>query len=194
MQQSKPPSLAKQRIMSAALEHFVLHGYECASLSAIAAQVGIRKASIYAHFASKEALFLQLLDAVVASELQALAQCFAATESFAGQRYCDELEQRYLNNINSRFLIRMAYVPPIELHQMVSTAFNGYLKQLESEIQNSLQRQGYQGEQLGLCVDAFMGIVDSLNVELLYDGSHYPRRLNAMMMLYKLALAQDGAK
>src|SRR4051812_20004050 len=45
------------RIMEAARIHFNAHGFERASVDAIAAEAGVSKMTIYSHFASKEGLF-----------------------------------------------------------------------------------------------------------------------------------------
>ncbi len=46
-----------RRIMEAARSHFDGHGFERASVDAIAAEAGVSKMTIYSHFASKEGLF-----------------------------------------------------------------------------------------------------------------------------------------
>ena len=46
-------------ILQAALAHFARDGYEGASLRSIADDCGIKKPSIYAHYTSKDDLFLQ---------------------------------------------------------------------------------------------------------------------------------------
>ena len=51
----------KQEILEAALELFSVQGFEATSISQIASAVGIRKASLYSHFESKQAI----LDALV---------------------------------------------------------------------------------------------------------------------------------
>ncbi len=51
----------KQEILEMALDMFSVKGYEATSISQIAAAVGIRKASMYSHFASKQ----EILDALV---------------------------------------------------------------------------------------------------------------------------------
>ncbi|MFS7182858.1 TetR/AcrR family transcriptional regulator [Serratia proteamaculans] len=49
---------AAERIAQLALEQFAEHGYDAASLNDIAVRAGIKKASLYAHFASKDALYV----------------------------------------------------------------------------------------------------------------------------------------
>ena len=51
----------KQEILEASLDLFSVQGFEATSISQIAGVVGIRKASLYSHFESKQAI----LDALV---------------------------------------------------------------------------------------------------------------------------------
>lgn len=54
--------MTRDKIMEEAFLLFAQKGYEGTSLKDIAEKVGIKKPSIYAHFPSKEALFLEVLD------------------------------------------------------------------------------------------------------------------------------------
>ena len=56
----------KQEILEASLELFSVQGFEATSISQIAGAVGIRKASLYSHFGSKQAI----LDALVKDILE----------------------------------------------------------------------------------------------------------------------------
>lgn len=56
----------KQEILEASLELFSVQGFEATSISQIANAVGIRKASLYSHFESKQAI----LDALVKDVLE----------------------------------------------------------------------------------------------------------------------------
>ncbi|MDO4481942.1 MAG: TetR/AcrR family transcriptional regulator [Bacillota bacterium] len=56
----------KSEILEASLELFSVNGFEAASMSQIADAVGIRKASLYSHFSSKQAI----LDAIVQDVLE----------------------------------------------------------------------------------------------------------------------------
>ena len=55
----------KQEILRAALELFSVQGFEATSISQIADAVGIRKASLYSHFESKQAILDALLKEVL---------------------------------------------------------------------------------------------------------------------------------
>ena len=68
----------KQEILEAALDLFSVQGFEATSISQIASAVGIRKASLYSHFKSKQAI----LDALVKDVLDQYAEhsIFAKTD------------------------------------------------------------------------------------------------------------------
>jgi AcrR family transcriptional regulator len=180
-------SKSKQRIIDAAFEHFVLNGYEGASLNAIAEAVGIRKASIYTHFKSKDALFLELLDDASNIECAYLKDCFSATSAFPlpGEAYLHEMKFRYESAITSQFLTRIAYVPPTHLVNDVTKAYQNYIEQIVQLFQEELSEIIKDTQEQELYADAYLGIIDSLSVELLYDGAMYQRRLNAMLMMYQ---------
>ena len=60
----------KQEILETSLELFSVQGFEATSISQIASAVGIRKASLYSHFESKQAI----LDAIVKDVLEQYAE------------------------------------------------------------------------------------------------------------------------
>ena len=60
----------RDEILNVALDLFSVYGYEATSISQIADAVGIRKASLYSHFASKQ----EILDNVVETVLTGYAE------------------------------------------------------------------------------------------------------------------------
>ena len=68
----------KQEILEASLDLFSVQGFEATSISQIASAVGIRKASLYSHFESKQAI----LDAIVKDVLDQYGEhsIFAKTD------------------------------------------------------------------------------------------------------------------
>ncbi|WP_282942908.1 TetR/AcrR family transcriptional regulator [Paenibacillus sp. RC67] len=70
--------MKSKEIKDIALKFFTIHGYEGASLSQIAENVGMRKQSLYAHFKGKDDLFLQVLqdakETEISSKLQYLSK------------------------------------------------------------------------------------------------------------------------
>ena len=68
----------KKEILEAALELFSVQGFEATSISQIASAVGIRKASLYSHFESKQAILDELVKEVL--EQYAAHSIFAKTD------------------------------------------------------------------------------------------------------------------
>jgi AcrR family transcriptional regulator len=62
----------KARILDAALEVFTKHGFESANLDLVAIQAGCSRGAIYAHYASKEEVFLGLRDHRLRAQLLAI--------------------------------------------------------------------------------------------------------------------------
>ena len=62
-------SNTREEILEAALDLFAVNGYEATSISQLADAVGIRKASLYSHFANKQ----DILDTVVETILRGYA-------------------------------------------------------------------------------------------------------------------------
>ena len=52
----------KDQILDVALDLFAVRGYEATSISQIADAVGLRKASLYSHFTSKQDILDTLVD------------------------------------------------------------------------------------------------------------------------------------
>ena len=189
---TKMRSQSKQRIMDVAFEHFVLNGYEGASLSAIAETVGIRKASIYTHFKSKDELFLELLQDSLEIESEHLNKYFNTVfeGKLPGEAYLCEIKSRYENAVSYQFLTRMAYVPPSHLIEQVTSIYQSYIAKIIELYQKDLFEIVHHAIDQEIYTDAYLGILDSLSVELLYDGRMYMRRLRAMLHLYRQSIQQ----
>jgi AcrR family transcriptional regulator len=67
----------RTRLLESAAQLFARGGYEGASVDLIAESAGYSKGAFYSNFESKEAIFLDLLDAHKRREIEALAQLFA---------------------------------------------------------------------------------------------------------------------
>jgi len=183
-------------IKRSALTHFVEKGYEGTSLADIAKEVGIKKQSIYSHFKHKDDLFLQVMNQVIQEETYFLNNFFKQHED---QTLHDTLyslilryKERYLEaqQGNIKFLLRMAFMPPTHLQEVVIPTFNEYYTKLE----NSLKRLFMRAE--GLYVNADEGIISFLNfldgifVELIYSNvDKFNLRLNVSWGIYWRGIA-----
>jgi AcrR family transcriptional regulator len=63
----------RERILQTALDLFIEQGYDKASLREIAERVGVTKAALYYHFASKEEIFRTLVQPILDLQEQAMA-------------------------------------------------------------------------------------------------------------------------
>ncbi|MCL7713838.1 TetR/AcrR family transcriptional regulator [Stenotrophomonas mori] len=179
------------RICAAAVAHFAERGYDGSSLNDIAEAVGIRKASLYAHFAGKDALFLDVFDEALDIETAFARRCFADERAGAqpGSGYCRRLSRRYAESAHLGFLLRTAYVPPQALVAQIDLGYERYLAALlESFVQRIEQAPETAGRLAAgdrrLYGQAYLAIVDSLHVKLVYtNGRQVSGRLKAMQRL-----------
>lgn len=190
---NRTPSV--DRICAAAVTHFAKRGYDGSSLNEIAAAVGIRKASLYAHFENKDALYMAVFSDALSTERDYAHQCFASENrnDLPGFHYCTAMAERYGKSVYLRFLLRSAYLPPQALHTLISAGYEEYLKQLCNDFIGQLcAREGgcaKGGEGIELFGEAFLGIIDSLHVELLYGGGkRFSFRLSAFRHLLENSL------
>lgn len=187
----KPMTPSASRVCDAAVEHFAAYGYDASSLNEIAAQAGMRKASLYAHFANKDALFVQVFERALVEETDYIASGFhqeAASELPAGHWHPLHLAERYAASANLRFVLRTAFLPPADLKALITQGFEVYLEQIRQGFCEALQqRHAWATEdkpRLMLYGDAYLGIIDSLHVELMYGNAEvYARRTDALLKI-----------
>ena len=202
----KKRSASADNICAVAVVHFSEHGYDASSLSDIAAQAGMRKASLYSHFAGKDALFLDVFADALAEEQAFMHGCFAdeaalaldAGGQLAGSLYCDRMAQRYADSAHLRFLLRTAYLPPAHLRVEVGTGYEALLAQLQQHYMKSLARlaPALPPQRNDLYAQAYLGIVDSLHVELIYAGGAALQQRHAALwqiLSDSLAMAAQSA-
>ncbi len=71
----------RSRIVAESLRLFAEKGYEATTLHEIAETVGIKTASLYAHYNGKDAIFREVLEAAVKDWETAIASVFGSAES-----------------------------------------------------------------------------------------------------------------
>lgn len=77
--QAKP---RKEEILDVATRLFAERGYEGTSMNDVAERVGMRKASLFYHFTTKDALYEAVLDRLVASLQTALEAIYASSGTY----------------------------------------------------------------------------------------------------------------
>ncbi|MGE5416109.1 MAG: TetR/AcrR family transcriptional regulator [Acidobacteriota bacterium] len=116
--------MTRNRLKQAALRKFSEAGYEAASLADIAKEVGIKTPSIYAHFASKEALLLEIWNDL----LDEYSEFMIQTVSMAGQMPVKEGLQhivtqygKFFKNDTMKYYFwgRLLMFPPAEFKERI---------------------------------------------------------------------------
>ena len=162
----------------------------------------MRKASLYAHFVSKDALFQTVFDIALGHERQYIATCFeeeAGHQGVPGQLHLERLIERYDRSAHLRFLLRTAYFPPADIRTVIASGFEAYLARIRQYFQGAtLDRHAWIAQQpdvLETFCDAYLGIVDSLHVELIYATPQgYAKRLAALSRVFSDSLSMlEGA-
>lgn len=108
--------MTRQTILEKALELFTDKGYEGSSMEDIAKAVGIRKASLYAHFNGKESIFSAIFEDILKEYVCFIGELTAAR---AGETALDTLGRMFVafilychNNLKMYFWDRYFYYPP----------------------------------------------------------------------------------
>ncbi|CRM04239.1 TetR family transcriptional regulator [Pseudomonas sp. FH4] len=180
---------AAERIAYLALDQFAEHGYDAASLNDIAVRAGIKKASLYAHFASKDALYVVALELALQAERDYVQSQFSKNSRSVkapGEVYIDNLQRRYSANESLRFLLRAAFYPPAPLRGVVMSGFDDYMTTIRSHFQKGLLKAypGIDEQASEVLAEAYLVMIDSLHVELTYGNAQaYARRLEALQQL-----------
>ncbi|MGE7592481.1 TetR/AcrR family transcriptional regulator [Peribacillus frigoritolerans] len=176
--------LKSNEIKEAALKYFTIHGYEGASLSQIAEEVGMKKQSIYAHFKGKDDLFLQVLRDAKETELSSKLQYFRKVDSKNPEKdlygFLQLVIDLFQKNEHIKFWLRMSFFPPAHLEKEIGQE----VIDIEEKVQAILECKFQDWINAKLIVEdeaitptyAFLGVVDSILLELVYGNDE--KRLN----------------
>ncbi|MCD1160090.1 TetR/AcrR family transcriptional regulator [Peribacillus frigoritolerans] len=176
--------MKSNEIKEAALKYFTIHGYEGASLSQIAEEVGMKKQSIYAHFKGKDDLFLQVLRDAKETELSSKLQYFRKVDSKNPEKdlygFLQLVIDLFQKNEHIKFWLRMSFFPPAHLEKEIGQE----VIDIEEKVQAILECKFHDWIDAKLIVEdeaitptyAFLGVVDSILLELVYGNDE--KRLN----------------
>lgn len=142
-------TVTRERILREALEVFARHGFEGARMEKIASQVGINKASLYFYFKSKEELFRELFQSIIAKYRGNIKSILAAgADGTCGERltglYRDYLKYNW-NNAEMDYWNRVYYFPPESMRDEIyrtTESINGEFVNDLAEIFQEGIRQG----------------------------------------------------
>ncbi|ASS96523.1 MULTISPECIES: TetR/AcrR family transcriptional regulator [Bacillaceae] len=170
--------MKSNEIKEAALKYFTIHGYEGASLSQIAEEVGMKKQSIYAHFKGKDDLFLQVLRDAKETELSSKLQYFSKVDSKNPEKdlygFLQLVIDLFQKNEHIKFWLRMSFFPPAHLEKEIGQE----VIDIEEKVQAILECKFQDWINAKLIVEdaaitptyAFLGVVDSILLELVYGN------------------------
>lgn len=184
-----------EKLQDAALARFAVQGFDATTMNEIAADVGIKKPSVYAHFRNKDELFLNLIPKIVDDELNHARQVLQGGDEIKQQlrAYLEGIQERFEQSHQVRFWIRTLFAPPVHLYDVVMEPMHVFMEDLESIIHQALELSALAKSETGLRVDTlamtYMALIDSLQSELLFGGAHkYQRRLASVWMVFETAL------
>lgn len=158
----------KTEISKAAISVFHRLGYQGASLSAVASEVGVDRATIYYYFSSKEEMFDEIVRAVVEGN-EALARKIAASE-MAPARKMRELIMAFMASFADNYPLIHIYVRE-DLKQVTGERidWSKHMRGLNRSIENSfvnILEQGFADgsfRKVGSARAAAYGILGMLN-------------------------------
>ncbi|MEB6377748.1 TetR/AcrR family transcriptional regulator [Leclercia adecarboxylata] len=186
--------MTAKRLQQAALSRFARQGYAATSMSEIAADVGIKKPSIYAHFRNKDELFLSLIPMIIDQELEHTKSMIKGGEFIHEQLfgYLTDIQTRYEKSHTVEFWLRNLFMPPAHLYTDVMAPLHSFMDDLENIIKTAIANSPLvmNDRQLdaGTLTISYMSMVDSLQSELLYGGADkYQRRLEALWLFFLAA-------
>ena len=171
--------MKKEEIKKAAIKFFLQNGFEGASLSEIAEEAGIKKASIYSHFKGKDDLFLEVLKEAKTEEIERKQHFFEKEDSSNPEvflyHYLLYVKEMFQENEMLKFWLRMGFFPPMHLYDVIQTEV--------TEAENF--QEHLIGQKCGMWIEkgqlnikdantfnsAFTGIIIAIMVEIVYFNS-----------------------
>lgn len=175
--------MTKMQLMQAAFHHFGEQGYNGGSLAQIADEVGIKKQSIYTYFKSKDALYLAIYEEAMQFELTFI-------QTFMEKMRDEPIEQallpllqqvapRFLQNVETKFFIRSTFLTPHHLQDAICKKTYDYLDTIQALFAHYFSTK-MPREKSDEAAVAYLALLDSLYVEMLYGGSvRFKQRLQA---------------
>ena len=182
--------MTKEAIRQAALKRFAEQGYDATSMAEIAGDVSIKAPAIYAHFKGKTELFLELVHRAFEKELEYTRQFLSKIDEAEEVllHFLQEVGPRFESSPDLRFMLNVYYLPPPKTAGQLAAVLETYNSDREIVINDIFKRLPpcrVPPEQLA---SAYLGIMDSIQAELLYGGMEkFQKRLEALWGLFQLA-------
>ena len=176
-----------------ALRRFAEQGFSATKLSHIAKDAGIKPPSVYAHFKSKEALFLSLLPPTVEHELALTRERLAGHGRHETVLYdfLRDIGTRFSATHHMRFLVQAAFLPPPALVRQVCARVDAFFAKQTDIIGRYFDAIPQGKLPPSTLTAAYQGIMDSLMTALLFTGmDDFTVRLDALWAVFSLTLKE----
>ena len=187
-------------ILQTAVSHFAKEGFEGASLSKIAQEVGIKKPSIYAHYKGKDDLFLSALQYSLYTQKDHLAVYFNSMKKEPLESilfgYYEWFAKESQDNERMNFILRVAYFPPLKLEKEVGELFNPFFDSMHRHLTRLLRERNRQenilhSEDFSNAALAYLTVTEGTMTELVYSGmERYEKRLQAVWPIFWRGLSK----
>lgn len=192
--------MSKTSIKQIAVSHFQKYGYEGVKMAKIAEEAGIRKQSIYYHYASKRDLFAELYDEVIHEEIDYIQQYFTNESNLPAKEllygFLKDMKRRTNENAKVLFLHLMSYSPPMEINTFVSSRFLTNFNTFKDEIRTIFERESElffsTPEE---CTLGYVTLFDGLLVHLFYNtGQSYEASLETSFHIFWKGIGSKSSK
>ncbi len=185
--------MTASRLQCAALIRFAEQGFDATTMNEIAGDVGIKKASIYAHFRNKDELFLSLIPIMIERELTYIKKMITGGDQLKSQLYAylESLDSRFMKSHDMQFWLRTIFAPPSHLYHESITPMHAFMDELESYVGEMIDASTLNHPDSALTTSTltatYMAMIDSLQTELLFGGHEkYEKRFRALWQVFDL--------
>lgn len=189
------------KITASALRLFSQNSYDAVPLSEIAKEVGIKTPSLYAHFKSKEELFLAVYDDCLAEHASRVRQLNdkltgLGTEQKLRTILYDVCRTYLLSEEYATFLKRTMLFPPNALQEVLRERFAASEEQLTGLLQKVFEEGMASGvlrrERSEDLIASFYCLLDgSFLQQFYYRPDDWEHRLAAVWGIYWKGIAED---
>lgn len=166
MQQQSNNTEARERVLAAAERLFAERGYAPVTLRDIAAEVGIRHASLYHHVpGGKEELFIEVTERNLGRHRKGLTRAMADAASDVRSRL--RAAAGWLLSQPPMDLVRMTYsdmpaIDPAHAERLSFVAYESLLSPIGATLQQAQASSEIEYHDLILIAGGFLGMIESL--------------------------------
>ncbi|MFS1511690.1 TetR/AcrR family transcriptional regulator [Chengkuizengella sp. SCS-71B] len=143
--------MTKNKILQESLGLFAKKGYFETSMGDIASAVGIKKASLYSHYAGKEDIFSAVYNKILIDYSAFIKELTTFNKDIQSQDRLKFIFNRYVknckNNVQMEFWDRYYYYPPKYLkdyiHEKTEETEKGMMKEIEKIIEEGIKKEEF---------------------------------------------------